>query len=1056
MAANARGRHTITQYLSSILSRPLRRLLSAIVAAALLAATPAAAHHDSSVAPLQGIPPEKPARGLVYEELSLAPAGTPCAGGFEVEVAGPDPCTHGPDPAPAGVDVREPRSVAELRADAFAPAAKASAPALAASLVPCIGDGASGKRVQVLYVRPANRPDRFASLRSLIATWATQASSVFDDSAAQTGGSRTIRFVTSASPECELRIDNVTLSSAVDDSFANTVDELRDAGYDRTDRKYMVFMDANVLCGVGEIYGDDRPGQNNFNNGNGVPGQIGRTDAGCWGQLADRHSVEAHELIHNLGGVQLSAPNSSGGWHCVDEYDTECYSDEPYFPTMKLICSAAQERLLDCNDNDYFNTNPAPSSYLATHWNVADSAFLAAEGGGVPEPPNDAFASATQLSGSDAVRLGDSSSGATKEGGEPAHAGDAGGASIWYRWTAPASGPTTIDTAQSSFDTLLAVYTGASVGSLAEVASNDDVAPGSDLTSKVAFDAVAGQTYRIAVDGFGGASGTVRLQVTGSSSPPPNDAFAAAAELSGSNVVREADSNAKATKEGGEPAHAGNAGGASVWYAWTAPASGPVTLDTSGSEFDTLLAVYTGSAIGSLAEVASNDDAVPGSDVTSKVVFVASAGQTYRIAVDGFNGTGAPATGAVRLHLLATEPPPPNDAFAAATLLSGGEDSLAGDTNAKATKEGGEPDHAGNAGGASVWYAWTAPANGPVVVETTGSDFDTLLGAYVGGAVSTLSTVASNDDVSGLRTSRIDFLASAGTTYRIAVDGYDADAGPETGEIELSLRQGASGPFNDAFASPATLSGSEAVRSFDSNLGATKEDGEPAHAGNPGGGSVWYAWTAPATGPVAVETAGSAFDTLLAVYTGPALGALAAVGANDDVAGSLTSRVAFTATAGQTYRIAVDGYNGGGGAARGSLRIRVGEELVLPPIEIEPEPDPPLPGFGPRPRPSAPSAGRRAPRTRILSGPRGAVLSRRAVFRFGADVPATFACRLDGRAWSRCVSPKRYRGLAPGRHAFRVAARDKGGLVDPSPAVRRFKVLAGSRRAGTESLGGSR
>ena len=60
-----------------------------------------------------------------------------------------------------------------------------------------------------------------------------------------------------------------------------------------------------------------------------------------------------------------------------------------------------------------------------------------------------------------------------------------------------------------NFDTLLAVYTGNAVNALATVVSNDN--DGANKTSKVAFTAVAGTTYQIAVDGRNGATGSVTL-----------------------------------------------------------------------------------------------------------------------------------------------------------------------------------------------------------------------------------------------------------------------------------------------------------------------------------------------------------------------------------------------------------------------------------------------------------------------------------------------------------------------------------------------------------------
>jgi subtilisin family serine protease len=129
-------------------------------------------------------------------------------------------------------------------------------------------------------------------------------------------------------------------------------------------------------------------------------------------------------------------------------------------------------------------------------------------------------------------------------------------------------------------------------------------------------------------------------------------------------------------------------------------------------------------------------------------------------------------------------PPPPggqaNDAFANAQVLSTADGSVNGSTVCTG-KEAGEPNHAGNAGGRSIWYRWTAPSNGPITIDTVGSSYDTLLAAYTGSAVNGLTHIASNDDGSGIGLrSRITFTANAGTTYRIAVDGYNGAAGSVT------------------------------------------------------------------------------------------------------------------------------------------------------------------------------------------------------------------------------------------------------------------------------------
>ena len=133
---------------------------------------------------------------------------------------------------------------------------------------------------------------------------------------------------------------------------------------------------------------------------------------------------------------------------------------------------------------------------------------------------------------------------------------------------------------------------------------------------------------------------------------------------------------------------------------------------------------------------------------------------------------------------------PANDAFASSQTLTGANATATG-TNVNATKEAGEPNHASNAGGKSVWYKWTPQASGTTTINTAGSNFDTLLAVYTGGAVNSLSQVEKNDDennAGGVITSKLSFAATAGTTYRIAVDGYNLNgAGAEAGNITLNL-----------------------------------------------------------------------------------------------------------------------------------------------------------------------------------------------------------------------------------------------------------------------------
>lgn len=137
--------------------------------------------------------------------------------------------------------------------------------------------------------------------------------------------------------------------------------------------------------------------------------------------------------------------------------------------------------------------------------------------------------------------------------------------------------------------------------------------------------------------------------VPGNATAPANDNFANATVVTipASNTLTLTGSSLSATKESGEPNHASETGGASVWWKWTAPFNGPLEVKTAGTPFDTLLGVYTGTAVNALTLVASNDDAEPaptsGTDSqtrnrTSIVTFTATQGTTYYFAVDGWSG----------------------------------------------------------------------------------------------------------------------------------------------------------------------------------------------------------------------------------------------------------------------------------------------------------------------------------------------------------------------------------------------------------------------------------
>ena len=326
---------------------------------------------------------------------------------------------------------------------------------------------------------------------------------------------------------------------------------------------------------------------------------------------------------------------------------------------------------------------------------------------------------------------------------------------------------------------------------------------------------------------------------------------------------------------------------------------------------------------------------------------------------------------------------PANNDFANAQGLTGTSATATG-TNVNASKETGEPDHAGNIGGRSVWYKWTPQATGNTTISTAGSTdaagtmLDTVLGVYKGDAVSALTGVASNDDENNpgsITTSKVTFQATAGTTYRIAVDGYnDSDGkGAASGNIKLALAS----------------------------------DGVPS---NP-----TATLTAPADG---------------AVVNGLAVNISA--DASDDVGVSkveflVDGQVVATDTT-APYSTSWDSTTRDDGFTNIMARAsdaagNVGTSAVRKVAVNNTTPD-----------------------TAITGGPAdgGTSTSDTASFIFSStERDSTFRCKLDDAAFAACPSPKAYASLAAGSHTFQVKAVGSGGEPtdsDATPASRTWTV----------------
>jgi hypothetical protein len=251
------------------------------------------------------------------------------------------------------------------------------------------------KQIKVVYAYASDDPDNSAQWRDALQA---SVSRIEQFLTLQTGGRRALRF--DMGTVCGPQYVDIEVAPLPDprssylDDFAAVRDDVRAAIGDYTRD---VFILADNLTDDADVYGtgevipdDDRPDAGNLHNVEALTGIMWtrvdtEPDPSGW-----QPTVMLHEISHNLGAVQWSAPhtthpagNMSGTYaHCWDGEDVMCYADgpamaHPYVGTVCPMGSGAIPQTYDCGRDDYFNPDPAPGSYLATHWNVYNSAFMA-------------------------------------------------------------------------------------------------------------------------------------------------------------------------------------------------------------------------------------------------------------------------------------------------------------------------------------------------------------------------------------------------------------------------------------------------------------------------------------------------------------------------------------------------------------------------------------------------------------------------------------------------------------------------------------------------------
>ncbi len=441
---------------------------------------------------------------------------------------------------------------------------------------------------------------------------------------------------------------------------------------------------------------------------------------------------------------------------------------------------------------------------------LAVGAFLAVAGSAAP-PANDNLALAESLVGFTATANG-SNVEATAEEGELRPGGTPAQHSVWWSWDAPDSGPAVIDLHGSFAAAAPGIYQGKYANSLSVLAA--EAFTNSDATTVRTFTAVAGANYKIAVDGGGGAQGSINLELRllTLGTPPLILQQPAPLTLTEGEVLRLA---VRALSK------------SAMHYSWWLNATNAVGADSSDYSRSSVLLGEAGNyqvvvrnGAGSVTSVVAavtvrpkapviapqpvDQTLVEGQSATFSVgvsssmpvryqwqfgstspfgfggadlpnqtnptlnlngVVVAQAGG-YRVIVANSAGsaTSQVARLTVNLH-------PTNDDFVNRTLVRVGTNVVEIGSNLYATKEPGETNHAGLKGEASVWWSWLAPATGLAELDLTGSFPGAVAGLYTGMRLDALTGVpaehASNPDGTG----RLRWQVVANMVYQIAVDG---------------------------------------------------------------------------------------------------------------------------------------------------------------------------------------------------------------------------------------------------------------------------------------------
>jgi len=484
---------------------------------------------------------------------------------------------------------------------------------------------------------------------------------------------------------------------------------------------------------------------------------------------------------------------------------------------------------------------------------------------------------------------------------------------VWYSFTPCGTGTISLNTIGSNYDTVLSVFSG-TCGSATQVACNDDIGGGNVQSQLTNVFVSGGVTYLIKVAHYGLTSGGGNLSFHFSYAPaaPGNDLCANAAIIpSGFTTFNPTPyCTIGATVTGGDPAESCGytTNSNSVWYQFTACGSGTISVDTNGSDYDTVLAIFAGTC-GSAVEVACDDDSGTGTNSQLTGIPV-TAGTSYLIKISDYN---LPGGGTLHFNFSYAPDAPGNDSCSAPTAIAG--DAAVYNPPAYCTmganatlSEPQENCESGNVGVSnSVWYSFTPCTGGTISLDTIGSNYDTVLSVFSGTCAAPVQVACDDDSGGNLNSRLINVPVTGGTAYLIKVADYDT---PNGGTLLFHFSFAANAPGNDLCSAATAIPSNVYNPPAYCTMGATTTAGEPAETCgiSPNSNSVWYSFVPSSCGRVNIDTIGSDYDTVLSIFSG-SCAAPVQVACNDDAVGLQSQLLNIKLLSGTQYLIKVADFN---------------------------------------------------------------------------------------------------------------------------------------------------